>query len=62
MGHSCASGLNSYITWNDLVVVMCGAFVPFMSYAIVTVTEFSKYRFGHTIEYSEAKRDMSGAF
>ena len=36
--------------------------MPFMSYAMVTVTEFSKYRSGHTIEYFEAERDMSGVF
>jgi len=56
MGHSCASGLNSNLTWNSLVVVICGAFVSFMSYAVVTVTEFSKYRSIHMIEYFEALR------
>ena len=56
MGHSCASGLNSNLTWNGLVVVMCSAFLSFMSYAVVTVTEFSKYRSGHMIEYFEALR------
>jgi len=35
---------------------MCGAFVPFMSYARVAVIEFSKYRSGHMIEYFEALR------